>query len=400
MLITVYSNNRNECNQYKRSIEKGIKKALNYSDQNFTVHAIKTSCLEKELKEIQKRKKRDNYNPNLLLDQTDILFIDSDCIDLNNIFLGTGESILKTIRLFTNCKVIILLNKYGDNFFDLSLREGLKDWADFNIGSKQLSNANLWKKNNFKGFRPWTWPNLLNIIYDYEFKLEDTLNSLDKPLYKVLGISKKIISFLPRKNVEYISSQRTYNNLIDITLREHALESDYIFGLDKNKNTYNDTILAKGIVSFLSKWIEIILIQEGELYDIPSLIRKYAFFLLPEERISIKKWNKYITFNRHTEELPLFTDYLEKARIKDKYFWYSKIVWDGFVIEKLHDEQKLWEYYDTKKSPTFCEDASKFYNTNETRIFYPLIENVSSFRKNVKVFKNIDYTPFTFFELY
>ena len=112
------------------------------------------------------------------IDNASIFIIDYDLLSSQEegeekneeFFTGslTGEIVAYLVRCFSKCKLIIGLNQYGNNPFDLTLRGDLDSFADLNLGGDQLDNPNLWMgdwQDSEQEFRPWSWPNLCDLLH-------------------------------------------------------------------------------------------------------------------------------------------------------------------------------------------------------------------------------------------
>ena len=98
-----------------------------------------------------------------IFDEDSIFFIDFDLINPDRKYYFTGETVAYLVRCFTRCGLIIGLNQYGFNSFDLTLKGHPESFCDLNIGTEQMTNSGLWM-NDFRKFRPWYWPSLPDLL--------------------------------------------------------------------------------------------------------------------------------------------------------------------------------------------------------------------------------------------
>ena len=96
-------------------------------------------------------------------DRADVLLIDYDLFGFDPMNYLTGAVVSYVVRCYSECKVIVSVNQYGSNPFDLSLRPDAGAFADVSIGEEQVANVGLWTGEAVDGFRPWAWPPLLNL---------------------------------------------------------------------------------------------------------------------------------------------------------------------------------------------------------------------------------------------
>lgn len=167
------------------------------------VSEIDINPFREELRKLVERQIsiRDGKRPDftgLKLDNTDVFVVDYNLISTIPIemFL-TGEDVAYVTRCFSDCGLIIGLNQYGLNPFDLTLRGHPESFADLNIGEAQLGNPALWEAPANCGYRPWYWPSLPRYLESFKRKVEDVLNNLKTPIPQILGLKEKI-SMLPR----------------------------------------------------------------------------------------------------------------------------------------------------------------------------------------------------------
>ena len=116
----------------------------------------------------------------------------------------TGEIVAYLVRCFSKCKLIVGLNQYGSNPFDLTLKGDLDSFADLNLGDQQLDNPNLWKSDSREEYRPWSWPNLSNSIHDFDRRIREVQEKLNKPICDVLGFDPDAFQLLPREIEQFI----------------------------------------------------------------------------------------------------------------------------------------------------------------------------------------------------
>ena len=98
---------------------------------------------EQLLKQLNKRRsdwrelKHHDALPKEHVDEQDIIVVDYDLIKYSDTGT-TGSRLAYLLRCYTGCGLIVILNEYGRNVFDLSLSTSAEDFADIHIGDAQL----------------------------------------------------------------------------------------------------------------------------------------------------------------------------------------------------------------------------------------------------------------------
>jgi hypothetical protein len=147
-----------------------------------------------EIRRQMLRNKTTDTRPPCIFDAADILVLDFDLFGLENTSrFTTGEEVAYLARLYSTAKIIIILNEFGINRFDLTLTEDVETKADLNIGSDQLCNPGLWKENAYNGFRPWHWPGLLNEVRLFDERFLDAKTHLAHHYFRSWDSRTKIL---------------------------------------------------------------------------------------------------------------------------------------------------------------------------------------------------------------
>lgn len=87
------------------------------------------------------------------VDEADVIVIDYDLLLYSDEGDTTGSRLAYLLRCFSKCGLIVVLNEYGTNSFDLSLRSPSEGFADLHLGDAQIGNPGLWT-GSFEGYRP------------------------------------------------------------------------------------------------------------------------------------------------------------------------------------------------------------------------------------------------------
>lgn len=382
--ICVYDDIRGRGEKYAERLRK-----LGIIKKNFDrVESMTHANFKEEMKELSSRQKQTRLgkkwvDESLELDETSIFIIDFDLLKLSEgkTFL-TGEVVAYLARCFSRCGLIIGLNQYGDNTFDLTLRGHPESYCDVNIGSKQLDNLGLWGGET-KEFRPWYWPQLPNYLESFEEKVNEVVERLEDPICDVLRI-KEIVRVFPRTVSDFLGGDP-----VKMKFKKFVTKSgNGLRGRDKRPT---DEMVGRIAAARLSKWLELLVLPGQDiLVDVPHLISRYPS-LLEGDHADVNTWNKSARFDTF-DSLGLDYEKIEEFRFKEIY-WLSRSVW---FWRKLSDCQKIkevrepWEREVTKY--VFCEDSSSFHTRENCKDFAAELDS-PYIRRFVRYFEDVDYRP-------
>ena len=412
--ILIYDDDQRRINDFKSELENGLDAAN--QDENFDVKSLGKNKFQDSIKALGRRR-IDFRNGEMDLenipkdaaeeiDNASIFVIDYDLLDSQEgkkkeeeeLFTGslTGEIVAYLVRCFSRCKLIVGLNQYGSNPFDLTLRGDMDSFADLNLGHEQLSNPNLWTDNlddSKQDFRPWSWPNLSTSIYNFDEQTKKVQKKLDKPICEVLGFDPEVFQLLPREIVQFIGKyeekepyQTTFREFV--TKSGNGLRSKDI---KEVKNSIDDHLLARVGAARISKWLEQLVLPEQDiLVDAPHLVSRYPSLIKGNNK-EIGAWNEtaqLIDFSN----LRIRTDVIEPFRFRKSY-WVSRPVWFWDKLcecEKIREVSEPWltEIPDW----VFCEDTSCFHEETDCREFFADVASPFTLRF-VKNCDGVDYQP-------
>ena len=400
--ILIYDDEHGRSKEFKKKLEIGLKEA----NQNFEVTPLNDDQFQESIKALQERRLKFRSKVEIGLeegpkdegrkiDDASIFIIDYDLFGKQAREPLTGEDIAYVIRCFSRCQLIIGLNQYGMNSFDLTLRGHPESFADLNLGEYQLSNSDLWRGDwgdSRKGYRPWYWPNLSNFLRNFEARVKDVQKNLDKPIYEVLDpdFGSELFQLLPREVIRFIGKYEG-KGILQTTFREFVTKSGNGLKLKDSEASDNDTnkhILARIGAARASKWLERqVLPAQNTLVDAPHLVLRYPS-LLKGDKKKIGTWNKTAQLVDH-HKLGLDIDLIAPYRFKNDY-WISRPVWYWSKLRECESIPEVAEPWLIEKPHwVFCEDASRFHNQKSCREF--LAHTTSPFtRRFVKRFKRVN----------
>jgi hypothetical protein len=303
-----------------------------------------------------------------VFDSADLLIVDYDLLKVDQAGIETGESIAYLVRCYSNCSLIVTLNQFGENTFDLSLDSRFESFADLNIGSRQLANKGLWQPQ-FRGYRPWSWPLLGVAVPRFRRRVAQIEKKLDAPILKFLGFTPAAHAALHKSVAALLGS----NGIEALTFRQFAETSGH--GLRKRDRPLNEASLARIAAARVAQWLELaVLPGQDVLVDAPHLVRRFPS-LLRDDSSRIQVLNQTAML----EVTPTKTG-VKAASIDAFHFatpdWLSRPAWfwpDIAVSE--HVREVVNPFATTDLNAEFCEDLSQFAPVDACRQFSSGLES-------------------------
>jgi len=336
-------------------------------------------------------------------DEAAILVLDFDLLKSRRGGYVTGETAAYLARCYSTCSVIIGVNQFGPNTFDLTLKGHPESYADLNLGEKQLANPGLWKEP-WEGFRPWSWPLLPRALDAFQARVGELKGHLDDRMLSFLGFPEEGATILPRSTVEFIERKK---NAEETTFRGFVMNSES--GLRRKDRPLDDESVARIAAARVVKWLErLVLPGQDILVDAPHLVSRYPS-LLTSKRKSLISWNKTATLQ---EVSTLRVEYrkIEAFRFK-KSDWLSRPAWFWHGVSnspKVAEVVNPWSA--DRPDYAFCEDISRFLPRDAAREFVadvasPFVRRFvvnpgsKAGRRFAGKIKDVDYGPLSRFSL-
>lgn len=320
------------------------------------------------------------------LDDVDIFIIDYDLLD-SKAFL-TGETVAYLVRCFSKCGLIIGLNQFGRNTFDLTLRGHPESYADLNIGSDQLYNSGLWG-GQAKHFRPWYWPDLTRYLESAQRRISDVAGHPEDAICDVLGM-KAVAALLPRRVGQFITG-RSRALPAKVTFKAFVTSSGN--GLtDKDHRNATPEMIARIGAARISKWLERLVLPSQEiLVDAPHLVFAYPS-LLKGDPSNVHTWDRTSAIKAY-RSLPLDHRKIEKFLFAKDY-WLSRPAWFLEPISSSQDIKEANEPWTREATRfVFCEDVSRFEKREPCREFAANVESAYVRRFVLGKAKGVRYAP-------
>ncbi len=393
-----------------------LEKAFTALECDFKVEPLEKNCFEECISQLERRRldARDNVKitGNNELDEADVLILDYDLLTSETQAFVTGEVAAYLARCYSNCGLIIGLNQYGNNSFDLTLKGHPESFADLNLGDRQIDNPGLWSESNgdWTGFRPWVWPVLPRAAAAFEKRAEELSENLDKPILTFLEFPGEVVKTLPRSAIEFLAGSKPVEQR---TFRDFVLDKKTKNGLRGRDEPMSERAVARIAAARIWKWLErLVLPGQDILVDAPHLVSRYPS-LLKDDNDGLANWNKTASF---LEAKKLGIDYRKVSTFKfPKENWLSRPAW---FWQKVSNHNKIDEVASpwTTERPdwVFGEDGSRFLPRKAAREFVAdlsspfvrrfVVNSVSKVvdpqgKRYAKSIKGVDFRPLVRFSL-
>ncbi len=339
----------------------------------FEVQGVDDSEFIRTFEELKARSTRarngqtKDSNGEVAFDAASILVIDFDLLRLNHPAYLTGETIAYLARCYSRCGIIVALNQFGDNTFDLTLRGHPESYADLNIGGRQLDNRGLWVEP-WNGFRPWQWPLLPEAYKAFRKRVEEVETRLDTPIAVHLRLSESVVRTLPHVARDFLTKNRAIE---PVTFRDFALDSGQ--GFKSRDKPLGDEHIARVAAARLAQWVESHLLPGQDiLVDAPHLAYRYPSLLVGDAG-GIESWNRTATLAGR-EAPGVRVELLERFAFPRE--WVSRPTWswnDISTSESIAEVKDPWSIH--RPEWVFCEDLSQFVPAEAAREFMADVES-------------------------
>ena len=350
-------------------------KDLQTVTRQFEVASASLQDFSAAVRELERRRRSarttaDATHQTTLIDKADVLIVDYDLLGVSADSYLTGEVVAYLARCYSSCGLIIGLNQFGENSFDLTLAREAASYADFNVGVRQITLPALWGQAT-KGFRPWRWPQLREALLAFRRRCTTLHGCLDDTIASKFGFDE--LSTLPREMTEFIKVPG--KNLDQITFRDFILRSGN--GL-RRKDQANDDALARIAAARIAKWLQdVVLPAQDVLVDAPHLVSRLPE-LLSADSGRVSAWDK--TAGADVSKLGIRKSVLTPYQFADTSWlsrpaWFWKSLRDASTVQALRSKRAL-----QLPDYVFCEDLSRFVPRAQAREFVAEVPSAFSRR--------------------
>ena len=375
--ILIFDDEARAAARWKRDLEK-----LDAVSSEYEVVTIDVGSLHDALSELEERrfniregKPINQALGNNLFDDSAIVIVDFDLLNSASLEYVTGEMVSYLARGFSTCGVIVALNQYGFNDFDLTLKGHPESFADMNIGGVQIVNPGLWSEG-WDGFRPWGWPLLPRMEKAFAVRIADIMDKLDASIFEHLGFPEEIAPILSRGISEFLDTGKKKTTVEQVTFREFATKSKNGYRgkdtlSDRPKYQIPDALLARVAVARVSKWLERLVLQGQDLLaDAPHLAYRFPS-LLEGDIHDISVWNRTASLEQPNIRHQSITHHQFK-----KEEWLSRPAWWFLRMRNDEDIKEVASPWNTERPGyVFCEDVSRFLPEAEAQEFVADLES-------------------------
>jgi len=341
--------------------------SIDYVDESFELEKMNDETFMKLIRRLIEKqnsiRNKDKIENDIeIFDNDSIFFIDFDLINQEKGYYFTGETVAYLVRCFTQCGLIVGLNQYGSNSFDLTLKGHPESFCDLNIGTEQLTNGGLWTKD-FPRFRPWFWPLLPDLLDKRKQCYNEIIDNLEIKLCDLFGFEEQIKLF-PKSVNDFLGEKPE-----EVTPIKFVFGSEFALRKKDRIQVYLPKENVANIASArISKWIErLVMPGQNILVDACHLISRYPS-LFTGNKDDISELNKLCSLN-HPDVLPLIKNEIEKNRFM-KAHWATRPLW---YWKKIAIDEEILEIRRPSEKKTlkfkFCEDASRFVESEKVQPF-------------------------------
>ncbi|MCY3714481.1 MAG: hypothetical protein OXH02_14440 [Gemmatimonadetes bacterium] len=288
------------------------------------------------------------------VDEADVVIVDYDLLAYSDAGDITGSRLAYLLRCFTKCGLVIVLNEYGNNTFDMSLRSPSLNFADLHLGAEQIGNPGLWS-DSFEGYRPWHWPVIPNARCNFEKCVKDVQENSDEPILEFLDLGR-FIDWMPKRVHDFFLGSGNIESVLFSDFVERARG-----GTELKDHLPPDYMARVATARLLALLNGLILTEQSILVDAPHLVARFPS-LIKDGNQDIHNWNRLCEpLNKEIDNL--FIDEMKEYRFK-KQHWLWRPVWfwpDISRDEQVAEVRDPWTVQDIDW--VFCENISQFVPT-------------------------------------
>lgn len=324
-----------------------------------------------------------------IFDSIEILIVDYDLLQSIDL---TGEEITYLLRCYSKCGLVVVLNQFGNEQFDLTLQGHPESFADLNVGDRFLDDPGLWSDEEWREFRPWQWPLLPDLLDKHRKRIDDVRKWMGKPILESLSLDEDSAGILPRKILEFIQCPGVE---VGATTFEHFVICSGNGLKRRDSGGRIEELMPHIAAARLHNWLESFVLGGQEvLVDAPHLVTRFPS-LLEEDAEVLESWNRTA---RIPEPIGITRDVLRGFEFRHP-DWLSRTAWYWIKTrehEGIREVKDPWSVRDY--GHVFCEDTSRFSTIEKAAMFVADLPSKFN-RRFVARIEPIKYHPSVRFSL-
>ena len=325
-------------------------------------------------------------------DDADVLVLDFDLLFFGEHGDTTGARLAYLARCYSSPALIILLNEFGSNRFDLKLSGHLDSFADLDIGGDQIGNVGLWS-HDFGSYRPWAWPVVPSAVRTRKRLIRKIAGRLDEAVLPFLGFEEATLAAFSDQVVGPFGDRK---QVASATFRDIVQGSPV--GLVASDAAPDDFAVAQIAAARIAKWLsDVVLHRQDVIIDAPHLVSRFPR-LLAGDPGSHASWAKTVTLSGKIRQVGV-----RFGLVADHHFpgweWLGRHCWLWPTLardERLGEVRSPWLREDPEW--VFAEDSSRFLPTAETRRFVSRTDSPFRLRHVERPTRAVEYRPASSFE--
>jgi hypothetical protein len=302
----------------------------------------------------------------LTLDSAGLFIVDYDLVKATNEDYLTGETVAYLARCYSRCGVIVALNQFHRQpTFDLTLRPQIDSFAEINIAADDLKNAGLWGPAPWRGYRPWAWPILTDLIKLISKRVQDVAKA--DPTIRVvdfLEFPTSATERLPTATLELLGS---HTSKADAATLSDVLRSPELGlrGREAAERIPQPEQDSRIIAARLSAWLNLVLSPQDVLVDAPHLAQRCPSLVAENPTKAALDQTCALGSNK-----TIFKSSALKQAVFKKHFWFDRPIWSWTEIERLRLTNEIKDpWHNVSDRFVFCEDISAFKLRSASKSF-------------------------------
>jgi len=301
-------------------------------------------------------------------DRADVLIVDYDLFGYEPESYLTGAIVAYVARCYSRCKVILGVNQYGRNPFDLTLRSDLTSFNDQSVGEAQIFNLGLWRGDPTAGFRPWSWIPVLDVVGSFDRRVATALENPTAGVLTTCGL-EPVREHMPRSvlgMLERFGPEGEVTSLVDLARGQRL-------GYRANDEAASQESVARVAGARLAQWVEsAVLPLQDVLIDVPHLVQRNPALL--DEAPSPEALARTVDGGRGIAELGLADAVVEHVAATGDWLSRPALLWPS-----VHRDRELPGARNPREIPrldeVFCEDLSRFVASQSARRFMSALDS-------------------------